>query len=105
MINNVESIALCKNTSYSFLKCVSNHENQKKDDVIKISGNKIPNIGTIYYEEDLNDDQKNINPVSLTVKYNSVSYEVVGYEFQFLVKGSLSKSIDELKTISIQKLK
>lgn len=94
LVNNAESIALCKITSHSFLKCVSNHKNQKKDDVVKISGNKTPNLGTVFFEEDLNDDEKNINPVSLPVTYKSVSYELVGYEFQFEIKGSLSKGID-----------
>jgi hypothetical protein len=95
LVNNSPSTALCKITSHSFLKCASNHENQKKDDVVKISGNKTPNLGTVYYEEALNDEEKNINPVSLPVKYSSASYEVVGNEFQFVIKGSLSKSIDD----------
>ena len=95
LVNNLESTALCKITSHSFLKCVSNHKNQKINDVVKISGNETPNLGTVYYKDSLNDDEKNINPVSLPVKYNSVSDDIANYEFQFVIKGSLSKSIGD----------
>ena len=90
LVNSVESMALCQITYYSFLKCVSNHENQQKNDVIKIAGNKTPNLGTVYFDQNLDDAQKNINFLTLKIKYESAESEINDNKFDFVIKGRLN---------------
>ena len=94
LVNDLASIALCEITFSSFLKCVSKHENQQKSDVIKIVGNKIPNLGTVYFEQNLNDEEKIINPLTLKIKFESVESEINDDYFEFLIKGRLNEDLD-----------
>ena len=94
LVNDLESTALCEITFSSFLKCVANQENQQKEDIIKIAGNKMPNLGTVYFEQNLNDDEKNINPLTLRIKFESVESEINGDNFEFLIKGRLNEDLD-----------
>ena len=94
LVNSKESTAVCEITKYSFLKCVSNHKNQQKTDVVKIAGNTTPNLGTVYFEQNLNDEQKTINFLSLKIKYKSVESEIEDNKFKFTIKGSLNEEIN-----------
>ena len=94
LVNDLESTTLCEITYYSFLKCITNHENQQKNDVIKIAGNKTPNLGTVYFEQNLNDDEKNINPLTLRIKYESVESEINDTKYEFVIKGRLNEDLD-----------
>ena len=94
LVNDLESRALCEITYYSFLKCISNHENQQKNDVVKIAGNKMPNLGTVYFEQNLNDEQKIINFLSLKIKYQSVEIEINDTKYEFVIKGRLNEELE-----------
>ena len=94
LVNNFESTALCKITYNSFLKCVSNHENQQKNDIIKIAGNITPNLGTVYFNKKLENYQKNINFLILRIEYESVENEIKDNKFEFTIKGKLNEELD-----------
>jgi hypothetical protein len=93
LVNDQESTALCEITFSSFLKCVSNHKNQKINDDIKIAGNINPNLGTVYFSESLTDEQKVIKPINLYINYDSSIGYISNNKFRFDIKGSLAESI------------
>ena len=93
LVNDQESTALCEITFSSFLKCVSNHKNQKINDDIKIAGNVNPNLGTVYFSESLTDEQKVIKPINLYINYDSSIGYISNNKFRFDIKGSLAESI------------
>ena len=94
LVNNLESTALCEITASSFLKCISNHENQQKSDVIKISGDKIPKLGTVSFQENLNDEQKIINPLTLRIIFQSLESEINDNNFKIVIKGKLNEDLE-----------
>ena len=93
LVDNVESTALCEISFASFLKCVSQHKNQKKDNIIKIPANSSPKIGTVYFEPIL-DGEKQINPISLSINYESIDSFVKNNMYMFTIKGTLKDNIE-----------
>ena len=95
LVNDLQSTALCEITSSSFLKCVSNHENQQKTDVVKIAGNQIPVLGTVYFEQELTEEEKNINPLTLKLKFESIESDIIDNNFEFSIKGRLNENLED----------
>ena len=93
LVNNLPSTALCEITDNNYLKCVSNHKNQNKNDYIIIEGNINPNLGTVYLDRNLDYNEKKINPVYLSINYESS----IGYKnknkFEFAIYGYLKEEI------------
>ena len=112
LVNNEESTASCEIEIYSFLKCVSNHANQNKYDIIKIIGNKEPKLGTVYFYKYLSDEQKAINPVKLSIEDFYIKSHKNRNIVYFDIKGNLAYSLNseieketitELEVIIIKK--
>ena len=95
LVNDEEKEALCEVISYSCLKCVSNHADQNKNDIILINGNTEPNLGYIYFTQNLSSEQKVVSPLNLYINFNSIQKSLVGENLEKLeIKGKLSNSID-----------
>ena len=94
LVNNQESTALCELTYSSFLKCISNHENQNKNDNIKILGDINPNLGTVSFLERLTDDEKIIKPINLNINYDNIYGYMNKNKYQFDIRGNLAKTIN-----------
>ena len=98
LVNGKESTAKCyiSLAIFNFLKCECIHENQNVNDVIKLVGNKNPNLGTIYFSYSLNDNQKIIKPFSLSIK----DFSIYSHRSSFLdilditIHGYLSKELN-----------
>ena len=75
------------------------------NDIVKISGKKNPNLGTLYFYNELMEYQKNIKPVKLSIEDFSIlsSRSSVG-NFYFKINAKLSKpldyELDEVRQIS-----
>jgi hypothetical protein len=93
LVDNVESTALCEISFASFLKCVSQHKNQNKNNIIKIPANSSPKKGTVFFEPNL-DGEKQINPISLSINYESIDSFVKNNIYQFTIKGTLEDNIE-----------
>ena len=94
LVNDEEETALCEIISNSFLKCISNHENQNKNDDIKIEGNILPNLGSIFFKENLSEEQKIIKPISLCVNYENLEFSINAENILNLkIKGKLTDEI------------
>ena len=93
LVDNVESTALCEISFASFLKCVSQHKNQNKNNIIKIPGNSSPIKGTVFFEPKL-DGAKQINPISLSINYESIDSFVKNNIYQFTIKGTSADNIE-----------
>ena len=88
LVNNETSTANCEISNSMILKCVSKHNNQKINDVIMVPGLAEPNSGTVYFIEELNENQKNFNATELEVNLlkingqnfynNKLSFSVIG---------------------------
>ena len=94
-VNDEGSTALCQIINSKFLNCVSRHDNQNENDEIQIAGNTSPDLGTVYFSQNLNNQQKTFEPVPLEIKYESVQ----GYrdknnnKLEFSITGNLANDI------------
>ena len=94
LVNNKESTALCEITYSSFLKCVSNHINQNKNDIIKIAGDVNPNLGTVFFSEGLREEEKAIKPLNLDINYDFAYGYMDNNMYKFDIRGSLANKIN-----------
>ena len=96
LVNNEKSTALCQIINSKFLNCVSRHDNQNENNKIQIAGNTSPDLGTVYFSQNLNNDQKTFEPVPLEIKCDSVQ----GYrnknnnKLDFSITGNLANDIN-----------
>ena len=94
-VNNVATTVLCEVTKNSFLKCLSNHDNQNENDNIKLIGNTEPNLGSVYFLQELTEEQKVIMPVSLYIYYESSQITKNNENIlTLIIKGKLSDNSD-----------
>ena len=92
LVNEEEATAICDvYYLYNYLICESTHNNQNENDVIEISGNTTPNFGTIYWNQNLESDQKKLNELKLNLEYSSISYGIRNNRINFYIKGHTSK--------------
>ena len=92
-VNNQQSNALCQILNTIFMNCVSNHSNQNKDDILKILGNSSPNLGTVSFVPNLN-EEKDIEPISLYIDYESYqSSKNKNNNLEFSITGHLAEGI------------
>ena len=98
LVNGKESTAKCYIfiSIFYFLSCESTHNNQTVNDVIKLVGNKNPNLGTIYFSSDLSDEQKIIKPFSLSIRDYSIYSHKSSYSntVEIRINGYLSKKLE-----------
>ena len=95
LVNNAESTASCEIISKSCMKCVSNHENQNQNDIIKIVRKTEHNLGYVYLLEDLSSEQKDMKPLTLNINFNKVQARVNSENVLALeIDGKLSNKID-----------
>ena len=95
LVNNAESTASCEIISKSCMKCVSNHENQNQNDVIKIVRKTEHNLGYVYFLEDLSSEQNAMKPLTLNINFNKVQARVNSENVLALeIDGKLSNKID-----------
>ena len=95
LVNNAESTASCEIISKSCMKCVSNHENQNQNDIIKIVRKTEHNLGYVYFLEDLSSEQNAMKPLTLNINFNKVQARVNSENVLTLeIDGKLSNKID-----------
>ena len=58
------------------MKCEANHENQNKNDIIKLVRNTEHNLGYIYFLENLSDEKSVVKPLPLYINYEKVQFEI-----------------------------
>ena len=106
LVNGKESTAKCYISTYiNFLSCDCTHDNQSVNDVVKLIGNKNPNLGTIYFSFALNENQKNIKPFSLSIKDFSIYSHKSSRNLYININGYLSKRLEsEMNEGSITEL-
>ena len=108
IVNGQDSTALCQIVNSLFLNCVSNHSHQNKGDQITIAGNTSPNLGTVYFNPSLNNEQKSFGPVNLEIKYESVQgyRDTQNNKLSFSITGNLANDITyEIGDQTITKIK
>ena len=93
LVNNRESIAECEIIETSYLKCISSYANPKKTDIIKISGKKEPKLGTVYFNQELSNDKKELKPLSFTFDYDSKEASYSNNKLQFILNGKLGEDM------------
>jgi hypothetical protein len=96
LVNDRKSTALCQIINSKFLNCVSRHDNQNKNDKIQIEGNTSPDLGTVYFSQNLNNDQKTFEPVPLEIKCDSVQghRNKNNNKLDFSITGNLANDIN-----------
>ena len=95
LVNNEESTAVCEIYDlYTYLICESTHSNQNENDTIEIAGNATPNLGTIYWNKNLETNQKKFDVLKLSMEFSSISYNVKNNKIYFYIKGYTSKEND-----------
>lgn len=72
-INNRSATAFCK-PSFYYLECECKHSNQRRNDIIKLRGEKNPYLGTIHFVKELSEDQKLIKPNNYSIYNVSMVY-------------------------------
>ena len=77
------------------MKCVSNHENQNQNDVIKIVRKTEHNLGYVYFLEDLSSEQNAMKHLTLNINFNKVQARVNSENVLTLeIDGKLSNKIE-----------
>ena len=95
LVNDAESTATCEVISKSCLKCISNHDNQKSNDVIKIVRNTEHNSGYVYFLENISSEKNVMKPLTLYINYNNNQANVNAENvLTLLINGKLSNKID-----------
>jgi hypothetical protein len=90
MVNGLESTALCSISSNNILKCSSNHNNQNINDNVEILGNTEASLGTVYFSQQLTEEEKKFKPAELSINllkifdaslnnYRKMTFSIVGY--------------------------
>ena len=70
-VNNKPTTALCFLEIY-YLNCECTYINQMKSDIIKLRGDKNANLGTVYFAQELTEEEKIIKPANLNINYTSM---------------------------------
>ena len=92
LVNDVESTAICEVTYSSFLKCVSNHENQQSGDIIKIDTSKAPISGSVIFAS--NKGIIFISYPEFNMKYDlSYGYSNPNDKLEIIVEGKLEEEM------------
>lgn len=88
-VNNKQSTSICELTYSSFLKCISEHANQKNTDIIKIGLNKDPILGTITLDKIIPESQNQIKPANININYNSnIGYKNENGYLEIVIEGT-----------------
>ena len=93
LVNNIEKTALCEIFNDNVLKCTSSHNNQNINDKIEIIGNNEPNLGTVYFKEDISYSNRQVKPVNITIyllkitsklySYKKLYVSIIGYLYDY----------------------
>lgn len=94
LVNNRPTTAECEVVESYYLKCISDHNNPDKSDVIKIYGKTEPTSGTVYFQTELTNEQKTINPVSFGLNYESKESSYSSNKLTFILNGKLEEDIN-----------
>ena len=88
-VNNKESTAICEEYYYyKYLICESTHEMQSKSDIIEIEGSANPNLGSVYWEKPLTNEQRKINGLNLNINYDSFTKYSNNDNLYFYISGN-----------------
>ena len=70
-VNDNPTTALCFLEEY-YLNCECTYETQRRSDIIKLRGDKNVNLGTVYFAQELTEEEKIIKPANLNINYDSI---------------------------------
>ena len=94
LVNNKASTAICEITYSSYFKCISNHENQKESDIIKIGVKKEPTLGTVILDNIFPDSNNKINPATFSMLYESnYGYKNENDKLEIIIEGKLQSNM------------
>ena len=71
-VNNKSQTAICRLENNFVLKCECNYNNQNINDAVKISGTRNPNLGTIYFIQELNDKNKEFSHSEIDMRISDL---------------------------------
>ena len=91
-VNGDQKIAYCKITESPYLICTPYYQGNSKEDVIKIIGNKAPNLGAGIFDPLLSEEIE-IKPISMDLEYESLQMELNNGVLHFNLIGKLANDI------------
>ena len=91
-VNGDPKIAYCEITESPYLICTPFYQGHAKEDVIKIIGNKAPNLGTAIFDPLLSEEIE-IKPVSIELEYESLQK---GYNYGLLYFNLIGKLANDI---------
>ena len=91
-VNGDPKIAYCKITESPYLICTPYYQGNSKEDVIKIIGNKAPNLGAGIFDPLLSEEIE-IKPISMDLEYESLQMELNNGVLHFNLIGKLANDI------------
>ena len=108
-VNKKSQTAICDfaydNYKY-YLRCECNYENQNAKDVVRISGNKNPSLGTIYFIDELSDKEKEFKNSKFNMNIlNFICQNDYKEKLSLTIRGYLMRNYDLLSSETFTEIK